>query len=430
MSKRALVCIVLYMSLTCMTALGQQIFNNCPYAQQHWNQLACLIPDLTKTGGTSAGAFSTALGEVVAQLPLAAPTTGFGLTLDKTLGIYTVPNETLGSILSERGDTVGKYHLFVGFAYQKFNFQTIDGTQLNNLPVGYCINTSGSFPNCGNPGFTQSSLSANVNQYTAIAAFGLTSRIDISVTVPFERVSLGAGHGLVYSGGSVETQTPGTTSCPSSSTPTNTNPYCNQYVPGSASGIGDVVVEGKGSLWKGEHIRLAAGFDVRFPTGNEYNLLGSGAYGYKPFLTLSWRSRGITPHVNAGYQYNTRSVLYQSGGINQLLPRWFEYSAGADVRIVKRLTVVGDLLGQHFFDAPRITPASPANYQIQPPSGNAVYVNSIGVQNGAYDSDNLAIGLKANIWRSLILSENVLVKLNEGGLRSKVTPLAGLSYRF
>ncbi len=408
MSKRALVCTATYIVLSCLMALGQQlIYNNCPYAPSHYNQLACLIPDLTKTGGTSAGAFSTALGEVVAQLPLAAPTTGFGLTLDKTLGIYTIPNETLGSILSERGDTVGKHHLFIGFAFQRFNFQNIDGTSLKNLPVLYSVS--------GSQEFTQSSLSANVDQYTGIAAFGLTNRIDISVTVPFERVSLGASHGNVYtnSGSACNPNIP------------QDIPYCPQFVPGSAYGVGDVVVEGKGTVWKGEHLRLAAGFDVRFPTGNEYNLLGSGAYGYKPFLTLSWHGRGITPHVNAGYQYNTRSVLYQSGSVNQLLPRWFEYSAGADVRIVKRLTVVGDLLGQHYFSAPRITPAAPTTFQV-----NGADVSSIGVRNGDYDADNLSIGLKANVWRNLLFSENILFKLNDGGLRSKYTPLLGLSYRF
>src|SRR5271165_6746454 len=321
MSKRVLVCTAIYAMLACLTARAQtQILNQCPYAERHWTQLACLIPDITKTGPKSGlGVFSTALAEVVGQLPLAVPTTGFGLTLDKTLGVYVIPNETLGSILSERGDTVGKYHLFVGFTFQKFNFQTIDGTKLNNLPIEANV-----LP--GIPSFSQYNLAANVNQYTGVAAFGLTSRIDISVTVPFERVSLAAGHGNVWQGA------PG----PSQATCVNNSPatLCPQYLGGSARGFGDVIVEGKGTIFKAEHFRLAAGVDVRFPTGNEYNLLGSGAYGYKPFLTLSRHGR-VTPHVNMGYQWNRRSALYQSGGVNRLLPRWVEYSAGLDVSVVK-----------------------------------------------------------------------------------------------
>jgi hypothetical protein len=194
-------------------------------------------------------------------------------------------------------------------------------------------------------------------------------------------------------------------------------------VAGSATGVGDVIVQGKGTLIKGERFRMAAGVEVRFPSGDVFNLLGSGAYGYKPFITVSRHGR-FTPHVNVGYQWNGKSPLYQNNGVNLRLPDSIEYSAGADMGIVKHLTVVADLLGQHYINAPRVTPA------VNTPGPGGSQVPSISIKNGDYEADNLALGLKANLWKNLLLTENILIKLNDGGLRSKVVPLVGLSYRF
>ena len=41
-----------------------------------------------------------------------------------------------------------------------------------------------------------------------------------------------------------------------------------------------------------------------------------------------------------------------------------------------------------------------------------------------------AFGLKANIARSLLVTFNVLFKLNDAGVQAKVTPLVGLEYGF
>jgi hypothetical protein len=41
-----------------------------------------------------------------------------------------------------------------------------------------------------------------------------------------------------------------------------------------------------------------------------------------------------------------------------------------------------------------------------------------------------ALGMKANLLQRLLLDINVLFKLDEHGLRDKVTPLVGLEYTF
>ena len=404
-------------------AANAQIVDNCPYSPQHKNSLACLIPDLTKTGtSTNLSGFNTTIAQVLGQLPLAVPVSGFVLGFDRKLGIPVDLNENLGSVLTERGYTVGRNKLFAGFTYQRFVFDTIDNTKLSNLPVVFSNGTIF--------GSSQNRLSANINQYTAIAAFGLTSRMDISVTVPFERVSLSAGNDFR------ETVAGGTSF---------SNPI-SQSVAGSASGFGDLLMNLKATLIKGERIAFAGGVEARFPTGDEYNLLGSGAYGVKPYIVLSRRGR-ITPHVNLGYQWNDFSNLYlnpckfngtcvttsQNAGLPTLrLPDSIDYSVGGDVGIVKRLTLVADLVGQRFFDSPRITAAGPSTLQNLPPAfaNFPQFNNSVGVTNGNYNVDNLGVGLKWNPTGHLIVSVNSLIKLDNGGLRSKYVPLVGISYRF
>ncbi len=425
MAKRGLI-VTLWLALSGCLCASAQIVDVCPYSPQHKSGLACLIPDATATGTQQNLAnFNTTIAQVIGQLPLAVPVSGFVLGFDKKLGIPVEENQNLGSVITERGDTIGKNKLFVGFTFQRFTFQTIDGTKLNQLPLVFQV--SGTNPQTG---YSLNNLSANVNQYTGIAAFGLTDRVDVSVTLPFDRVSLSGGHssGLINLTNAICPPSCGTSILPTS-------------VTGSASGVGDLLVSLKGTVLKAEKSRLALGLEARFPTGDAYNLLGSGAYGLKPFVVFSRHAGRFTPHVNLAYQWNGYSVLRinpcyfassnpcngGSGLPTLRLPDSLNYSAGTDVGIVKKLSLVADLVGQRYFNAPRVTAAAPvATPQLNPNSNP-----SVGVADGSYNLDNLGLGLKLNPFGHLILSANALIRLDTGGLRpARFVPLVGLSYRF
>ena len=460
MVKRfSLVCFLL-----AMFALGaeaqQSVIDSCPYSPQHKTSLACLIPDLTQTGASqNLSRFNTTVAQVIGQLPLAAPVSGFVLQFDKKLGIPVETNQNLGSVLTERGNTVGRHKLFLGFTYQRFVFQTIDGVKLNNLPSVYqiggpIVTTTGLTIN--EYGASRNSVSANLSQYAGIVAFGLTDRIDVSVTLPFERVSLAAGNSDLQQAFVTSVTATGAFVSSSASNPSSTS----QTVAGSATGFGDVLVNAKGTIFNGEKTKLALGMEARFPTGDEYNLLGTGAYGVKPYVVLSRLGR-ITPHANLGFQWNGFSNLYinpchyapatestscsSSPGLPTLqLPNSLDYSGGADFGIVKRLTIVADFVGQHYFNSPRVTQPVPSS-SVQPPipgipipnpTNNASITsfnnfNTVQVTNGSIDLDNIALGLKWNPVGRLILSANALIRLDSGSLRpARFVPLLGLSYRF
>ena len=72
-----------------------------------------------------------AIGRQANLLPLASPSSG--VIYDPSLKTFAV-DDSLGPILGERAETVGRHRLF-GFSYQFFNFDKIDGVNLRNFPV-------------------------------------------------------------------------------------------------------------------------------------------------------------------------------------------------------------------------------------------------------------------------------------------------------
>jgi hypothetical protein len=220
----------------------------------------------------------------------------------------------------------------------------------------------------------------------------------------------------------------------------------SQSVAGSAKGFGDVILIGKATVFDGERSKIAAGLETRFPTGDVFNLLGTGAYGFKPYIVFSRFSGRFTPHANLGYQWNSFSVLRLSqDGASLRLPDTLDYSVGLDLGLVPRkLSVVADLVGQHYFNAPRVVGAQPVS-----PSGTncttgvcvpdtslitgplqGTTLKSVAVTNADYNVENLSVGAKFSPKNGLIFSANALLKLNDAGLRSKFVPLVGISYRF
>src|SRR5271170_7652848 len=162
--------------------------------------------------------FSTALQPLTADigrqanlLPLASPSSGIILTYDPSLKTFVTSTDSLGPILGERAETVGRHRLFIGFSYQFFNFNQLDGVNLNSFPAILTHtddNRDNSAPGapvtCSIVGTnnlngcsivrdridTLNSISLKVNQYTTYVTFGLTRRIDVSMVIPIANVRM------------------------------------------------------------------------------------------------------------------------------------------------------------------------------------------------------------------------------------------------
>jgi hypothetical protein len=61
--------------------------------------------------------------------------------------------------------------------------------------------------------------------------------------------------------------------------------------------------------------------------------------------------------------------------------------------------------------------------------GRSVYPN-ITFDTGSINELSSAVGLKINVAGRLLVNTNLLVRLNDGGLRDKVSPLVGIEYAF
>lgn len=220
-------------------------------------KLACLLPTALHTNPPTFNFFNEAFATQIGQLPLATPASGFIFTFDKQKGVYKASQESFGPLLAERVETIGRHKAYVAFTYQWFSFSDLDGNDLKHLPILF------SFPTELNPQVvtqTDNRIVANVNQYVVFGTFGLSDHVDVSLAIPFERVSMGVTSiGTEYS-----TTTPATASF-------------SEYLPGVASGIGDVVISGKGTVYRLEKYGFAVGGELRLPSGDEQNFLGSGA---------------------------------------------------------------------------------------------------------------------------------------------------------
>jgi hypothetical protein len=399
MLKRAITVAILA-GLSCATSATAQT-TTCGSTK-----LSCLLPAAFHTNPPTFNFFNEAFGTQIGQLPLATPASGFLFTFDKGLGVYKDAQESFGPLVAERVETIGRHKLYLAFTYQRFGFSELDGNSLNNLPLLFVF-SSGQTPQVVTS--THNRVDAKVDQFVAFGTFGITRRIDVSVAVPFEKVSMGASAaGTEYS------------------TTNTAQASFSEFLAGSASGVGDMVISAKGTLMQHERLGMAVGGEFRLPTGDEQNFLGSGAFGFKPYFVVASRGK-VAPHLNVGYQWNTKSTLATDQKGKETLPGSFNYAAGADIGMTKRLTIVADWEGQVYFNAPHIsTPRNIASTINTKP----VTFPSVVLVNGSYQVNSVAAGLKANPIGHLLISANVTFKAGDGGLRARVVPLVGISYSF
>ena len=316
---------------------------------------------------------------------------------------------------------------------------------------------TGSFAN--NPCFVRDFVEATtdinlrVHQYTIYATYGITKNLDFSVAIPLLNVHMDVSSNTTIVPNAVAPPTPNfpgqvfhqfnpavVASCAGTPAgqPCLNGSFSNS---GSASGIGDIVLRGKYQIYNGERAGFAVGVDVRLPSGDEKDFLGSGATGVKPFGVFSYRAR-VSPHASIGYEVNGDSILAgnfvgpTAPNNKASLPNRFIYIVGADATIVKRLTAAFDIYGQRLFSAAQLV-SSPytdlgkcSDVICTTVTPGSTHPNFAFNNHADINITSASLGLKFRAYGKLVVTGNVLLKLDDGGLRSKAIPLGGVSYTF
>jgi hypothetical protein len=394
-------------SYFCQTPSGQ------PTAEA--KNLVCLLPNLGFPPAASQpiAGLDAAIASQASLFPLASPASGVIYTNDPALQI-PVPSGTdsFGPVMFERGETLHRGKLFVSVTYQHFEFDKMDGINLKNFSAVFKASSAPA-------GFIETSnrVDLKINQFAAYVTYGLTNRVEVSAAVPILDVRLGATTicNQVYNSQNGRAEAAGNCII------TNGGNLQSRSESNDASGIGDIVLRGKVSLWRGEGFRLAAAVDVRVPSGDSLNFLGTGATGVRPFVAASLRGR-VAPHGDFGFQWNGNSNIAsaQGPGMTGKLPNNLFWVLGADARVVKRLTLSGDYLGQYNMSALR------EGLQTEPTSG----FTGISTSSSSFNTNYATVGGKINPIGNLLITANVLFKLDNNGLHNKPAPLVGVSYTF
>lgn len=391
--------------------------------------------------------FSTQIADQFNYYPVGSTVAAFTYKFDPNLNIFERSTDGLGPLLSERGQTTGKGKLNIAFGYSWIDYDEFQGQHLNNYnltsggapvitvlptpnntitgptpppiiidgvrfpqtppsvtfnsgllllskgPVHFVIpscatppcKASGGFPASGTPGsYTLAASIPNVTLDTSIETsayalfvnYGVTDKFDIGIVVPYLATWLkgdvqATGLFNPSTGRSFSVQTNGSA---------------------QSSGIGDLVLRAKMNFFEGEYGALASRLDFYIPTGDADNFQGFGHPAGGASLIYSAALGILSPHASVGFLWRFDAQQFNA----------MRFAVGGDVRITEWLTATTDLLLDQ----------NTAQYNV----GNTVL--------------SVATGIKFNPWRRLVLSTNLLWRLNDQGLRSLVIPSVAVEYTF
>lgn len=278
---------------------------------------------------------SQAIGNAPASVPLGA--TSSGATFSIVAGLPVRTSTSAGPVFNERTQTLGRGRLFLGASVTGVEYTSLNGVPLDALRLNFKHEDGSPEGTFGDPSFENDIMSLdlqlNVDVIVAAAAltYGVTDFLDIGVAVPFVRTRVsGRSDAQFLPFGSTAIHRFGGDAA---------DPIlrASASMEGTASGIGDVAARMKINF--GQSARMGAGLlaEMRFPTGDEENLLGAGASQIRATALYSAQLGGFSPHLNVGYVARNgerqRDGVNIQGAFDQLLTEWATLAVGVEGEI-------------------------------------------------------------------------------------------------
>lgn len=386
------------------------------------------IPAAAASNGSVIGFITQALGSSLASLPLSATTSGETFRFEGGVPVSTATSA--GPIFAERAQTLGRGRLLVGLSRSSIGFRALRGVPLSDLPITFTHEnvTEAESPGCGQtagddcgkmgvPTLENEVIQVNLDLDLHVTAtslnltYGIRNRIDVGVVVPVVESDFhGASQAQVIPFG-------GPTAVHFfAGTPQNPVLSASRESAGSAFGVGDVAARVKVDASPNPRVGLALLADVRLPTGDVDNFIGSGRFSARGVLVASTTLAATTPHVNLGY-------LARGGGtLNDAVLT----TVGFDQLISRRVTLAADVSAELQVGPNRLT--LPGVVQYDAPFRRTVRPTTIPDMRD--DLVNASVGMKFVTASKVTGIANLLVPLNSGGLRPHATYTIGAEYAF
>jgi hypothetical protein len=371
--------------------------------------------------------FNVALASQLTNLPLPSPASGFTYRFDASTGTFVRSSQSFGPILTDRAETIGRGRFSFGYNFQFFSFDRLEGIDLSRVPSIFRHDDFQLGGGRADVVSTSNAIDASVGQWTGALTYGVTDRFDLSVAVPVVHTSLN-----VLSAATIQRLGTG----PQKTVHFFRDPDATDELGsertfesgGSASGLGDLILRAKGQVLRSGKHGLSAGFDLRMPTGDERNLLGSGAWGVRPFVAYSSSSGRFAPHVNLSYQWNGQSILAGNPktGEKADVPDQFQYALGTDYGVTDKFSITGDWISRLAINSPRV------NLVDKTLTGTygSMTLPDITFDRASYWVSSASVGCKTNVSGRLLVDFNLRFSVGDNGLTDRVTPLLGLEYTF
>ncbi len=374
--------------------------------------------------------FNSQIANQLSSFPLASSGGGFTYRFNPELGVLTRTTGSFGTVYTERADTIGKGRFNLGLNFSHSAFTRIDNLNLRNGDLKLVFTHA---DDNGDGGHIHSFFEGDLitaellmKIETDITAFvlnyGVSDRVDIGVAVPIVRVKL-------ETQSTAKIQRNSTVDFPLIHRFPGGGDSQTIRQSGSASGVGDVALRGKLQMVRGDSGGLAFVADVRLPTGEEKDLLGTGTTRAKGSLIGSLHLGTFSSHLNAGYTWSTKTG-------ESPIPDEISYAAGLDWAVNPRMTLAAEVLGRDFRKTARVRVVNTVytantNSNENPPTIKEFTFPTLTIEN-VRDLNTLigSLGLKFNPFGNLLLTVNGLFSLNRVGLQSRFTPLVGIEYSF
>ena len=320
------------------------------------------------------------------SVPLASSSSGFLYRMNPQLGTMERATESFGGFFVERALTSGAGRASFGLSASTFEFDRLDD---RNLRDGSLVTVANQFSDEDAPFDTEGlTLRVRSSTLTAFANLGITDRLEVGAALPLVQLTIDGQRLNIYRG----------------------TPSLQASGEGTASGIGDVALRAKYTLFAQWGGAFAAAAEIRLPTGDEDNLLGAGATAYRFLGIGSYESGRLALLVNGGVVF---------GGASEEV----NFSGSAAYAVMPRITVSSELLVRRVADLNRIDLTGNPH-----PTIAGVETFRLTAGESGMTLATLVAGAKWNLTGTFVVGGHVAIPMVRRGLTSPITPTLALEY--